>query len=1053
MVKISNKISLVILITGISILTILSLAVYTLNRTMVIKSDLKHSEIHAKELSDHINRFLFEKVKMVMMMATSRVIQNALEVSNLSYADLPLEKRNKLKKRLNAKWRSIKEPTDQFILEYTDNKISQLLKAKQTTIKGEFGEIFLTNKFGALVASTSKLSTFTHGHKYWWLGSYNNGNGAVFFDDRGYDDSVGGYVLGLVIPIKKDDQIIGILKCNLNIMHSVNELISNMNYDSHAEFKLVRSGGLIVFEEGAEPMIIRVHDTIFQKLKSRATKSFIINDSDRKYLIGLSEIELTKKGGEGYAFGGTFESIDHKKGNTGESWYVLHYSPMSSTLSPVVKSVKSIGFIGALLIFFLGLVSFWFSKKITRPIEALNLATKQIGIGNFEYQIPEQQNDEFGELALSFNIMSNHLKETTITINALKNEINHRERIEKELNDSERRYRQMFETNPAIKLIINPEDSSIVEANNAACQFYGYSKNEITALKITDINVLSPAKVVEEMNSAKSENKLFFNFLHQLASGELRDVEVYSGPIQYGQATFLHSIVHDITERRRAEKKMSLSNRRYENLFRYSPVPLWEEDFTELYQYFEELRGKNVQNFREYIDTNPSFLENCSQKIKILDVNQEALKLHGAKNKEELLGNLDKIFTKKSFDTFKEEIIVLSEGKLEFEAEGEVKSLSGEKKIIALKLTIDNEHHESYRALIATMNISEYKQMEEKFRQSPKMESIGTLAGGIAHDFNNILSSIIGFSELALSNIDKGTELEDDIQEVKMAGMRAKDLVKQILTFARQSEEEVKPIQVNIIVKEVLKFIKSSIPSTIQINDKVNSDSIIMGSQTQIHQVLMNLCTNAAQAMEDKGGILEVSVNDTTIDRTAMIPDLRPGEYIEIKVADTGMGIAPQHIHNIFEPYFTTKAVGEGTGMGLAVVHGIVENYGGQITVDSTIGKGTCFTIYLPITKKRKVHINAVKEDLPVGNENIMFVDDEASIAKMGSRALEQLGYAVTARTSSVEALELFKSKPQAFDLVVTDMTMPNMTGDQLAGELMKIRSDIPVVLCTGYSK
>ena len=348
--------------------------------------------------------------------------------------------------------------------------------------------------------------------------------------------------------------------------------------------------------------------------------------------------------------------------------------------------------------------------------------------------------------------------------------------------------------------------------------------------------------------------------------------------------------------------------------------------------------------------------------------------------------------------------------------------------------------------------VSEKEKAQSLLVQSQKMEAIGTLAGGIAHDFNNILSKIIGYTELALGGIEKGTELEDDLQEVYMAGLRAKDLVKQILTFAHKSDEEVKPIQVNIIVKEVLKFIKSSIPAIIQINDNLNSDSLIMGSPTQIHQVLMNLCTNAAHAMGKNGGILEVSLNDTTIYRMTM-SELKPGEYIEIKVSDTGMGISPENIHTIFDPYFTTKAVGEGTGLGLAVVHGIVKKYGGKITVNSTIGKGTCFTIYLPIAKKRKVHTHSEKEDVPLGNENVLFVDDEAPIAKIGSRVLEKLGYLVTTRTSSVEALELFRSKPQAFDLVVTDMTMPNMTGDKLAAELMKIRPDIPVVLCTGYNK
>ena len=380
--------------------------------------------------------------------------------------------------------------------------------------------------------------------------------------------------------------------------------------------------------------------------------------------------------------------------------------------------------------------------------------------------------------------------------------------------------------------------------------------------------------------------------------------------------------------------------------------------------------------------------------------------------------------------------------------------------ILAQASILQDESGQAIKMLGSHVDISERKkaeadklQLEKQLQQAQKMESIGTLAGGIAHDFNNILSAVIGYTELALGGIEKGTELDDDLQEVRKAGMRAKDLVKQILTFARQSNEAAMPIQINIIAKEVLKFIKSSIPSTIQINNKIYSDSLIMGSSTQIHQVLMNLCTNAAQSMEEKGGMLEVSVNDTTIDKMSMIPNLRPGEYIEIKVSDTGMGIAPQNLHTIFEPYFTTKPVGEGTGLGLAVVHGIVENYGGQITVDSTIGKGTCFTIYLPISKKRKVYTPSEREDLPLGNENILFVDDEAPIAKMGSKILEQLGYTVTKRTSSLEALELFRSKPQTFDLVISDMTMPNMTGDKLAIELMKVRSDIPVVLCTGYSK
>ncbi len=345
--------------------------------------------------------------------------------------------------------------------------------------------------------------------------------------------------------------------------------------------------------------------------------------------------------------------------------------------------------------------------------------------------------------------------------------------------------------------------------------------------------------------------------------------------------------------------------------------------------------------------------------------------------------------------------------------------------------------------------------LEEDLRQGQKMESIGTLAGGIAHDFNNILSSILGFTELSLDGATKGTSLENNLQEVYTAGMRARDLVKQILAFARQSDEERKPIQVDTIAKEVLKLIRSTIPTTIEIKENIEGHSVIMGNPSQVHQLFMNLCTNAAQAMEEDGGTLEVGLTDAEHNGQSPLPlsGFKSGNYMKVTVSDTGPGISADIIDSIFEPYFTTKGVGEGTGMGLALVHGIVESYGGKITVDSKLGHGTVFSIYLPIAKNSEDHRPYEKEKPPSGTESILFVDDELPIAKLGSQLLQRLGYRVTFRTSSVEALELFRSKPNDFDLVITDMTMPNMSGDKLTLELMEIRPDIPVILCTGYSK
>jgi PAS domain S-box-containing protein len=350
---------------------------------------------------------------------------------------------------------------------------------------------------------------------------------------------------------------------------------------------------------------------------------------------------------------------------------------------------------------------------------------------------------------------------------------------------------------------------------------------------------------------------------------------------------------------------------------------------------------------------------------------------------------------------------------------------------------------------------AEQKQLEKKLQQGQKMEAIGTLAGGIAHDFNNILTAILGYTELSLVTLEKDSIVQGYLNEVFSAGKRAKDLVNQILAVAREAKEEIRPIQVGSIVKEVLKLIRSSIPTTIDIRQNIDSDALIMGNATRVHQILMNLCTNAAQAMQDKGGILEVGLREVTIEKVspAWNFEMKTGDYIELTVSDTGIGIPPDILASVFEPYFTTKTAGEGTGLGLSVVHGIVESYGGRITADSESGKGSTFTIFLPITKKSAPYHFAEAEELPTGTERILLLDDEAVIARMGSQLLSTLGYVVTERTSSVEALELFRSRPHDFDLVITDMTMPNITGDRLAVELMKIRPDIPVILCTGYNK
>jgi PAS domain S-box-containing protein len=344
--------------------------------------------------------------------------------------------------------------------------------------------------------------------------------------------------------------------------------------------------------------------------------------------------------------------------------------------------------------------------------------------------------------------------------------------------------------------------------------------------------------------------------------------------------------------------------------------------------------------------------------------------------------------------------------------------------------------------------------LEKQLQQAQKMEAIGTLAGGIAHDFNNILTPILGYAQLVEHQLPPKSELSNYQREVIKAANRAKELVQQILTFSRSADQQLLPLQIQIIVKEALKLLRSTIPTTIEINQDINPDcGYVLASPSQVHQIVMNLCTNAYQAMREKGGILTLSLQPIEISNQ---PDdsMLGGEYVLLQVTDTGSGISRLIIDKIFDPYFTSRPKGEGTGMGLSVVHGIVVGHNGYLNVQSIEGEGTTFQIYLPkVPKSTPGGVAAPDKQVLRGTEHILLVDDDAIIVGLESEMLRSLGYKVTSFTFSPEALEAFTEQPEAFDLVFTDMTMPKMTGIDLMRKIHTLRPEMPVVLCTGYSE
>ena len=486
----------------------------------------------------------------------------------------------------------------------------------------------------------------------------------------------------------------------------------------------------------------------------------------------------------------------------------------------------------------------------------------------------------------------------------------------------------------------------------------------------------------------------------------------------------------------------------------------------ELYKMIREINEnlEKKENYRTLFEAAPDGVEVLDARGNVVDCNKTHQVLLGYSH-EDIVGNhTTAFFSDNNKASFEKRLPILKEAGL---AEGEIELVRSDGSIIPVwrkEKGIYNGNMEFVGSVVYNRDISNHKRAQEEkkklevqLQQAQKMQAIGTLAGGIAHDFNNILFPIIGYTEMAIDGVPEDGVTRSNLREVLKAANRAKGLVQQILTFSRQSEQERKPLKIQSIIKETLKLLRASLPSTIEITQNVDKECRpIMADPTQIHQVLMNLCTNAYHAMREKGGVLGVTLMEVDIDSGDLTSDLdpNPGPYLKLVVSDTGHGMERLVMERIFDPYFTTKGPAEGIGMGLAVVHGIVRNHGGYITVYSEPGKGTAFHVYLPRIESGAILSETVSTELaPKGKEHILIVDDEEQIVHMVRLLLESIGYHVTARTSSVEALEAFHTEPERFDLVITDQTMPNMTGTELAQKLMGIRSDIPIILFTGFSE
>jgi len=606
-------------------------------------------------------------------------------------------------------------------------------------------------------------------------------------------------------------------------------------------------------------------------------------------------------------------------------------------------------------------------------------------------------------------------------------DITERKQTESALRKSEEKIRALFNAS-SDAIIIADTNGLILETNKAAEEIFGYSNEGIVHSHLTD---LMPERYraahLHGLERATSIGKT--TYLNRVLEFHGINKDGVEFPLELNVATwfvdkeqYFSGIIRDISARKKAEADLRESEKKLNIIFN---------------------------------STNDGILVADAENRKFVTGNRAICKMLGY-SPEELIGLcVDDIHPVESL----QEVHSQYERQLrkEIDVYHNAPVMRKDKSVFFADISATPTEFGGKAWMIGLFrDVTERIRMEERVRQSQKMEAIGTLAGGIAHDFNNLLSPIIGYTELVMDSLPRGTEEASLLIEVKEASIRARELVQQILAFSRKGTEEKKPLKIQLIIKEALKLLRSSIPSSIEIREDIDDKcGPVMCDPTNIHQIMMNLCTNAYHAMMQDGGVLEVSLNSITVrqEDTQLVGELPVGTYIRLIVRDTGHGMDKSTVRRIFEPYFTTKEKGEGTGLGLPLVHTIVENHNGKIKVYSSPEEGATFTIYLPQIIFPQEDIEVQKEEtLPSGTEHILLVDDEKSIVAMFTRVLEALGYQVTGLTDSIEALECFREDAGQFDLVITDQTMPHLSGYELAKRMLEINPGIPIILCTGFS-
>jgi PAS domain S-box-containing protein len=530
--------------------------------------------------------------------------------------------------------------------------------------------------------------------------------------------------------------------------------------------------------------------------------------------------------------------------------------------------------------------------------------------------------------------------------------------------------------------------------------------------------------------------------------GRVKWVAASWGPIldDTGRQVGVQGHEREVTERHMAEENLRISAERYRSLFEDTPFPMWEEDFSGIKQFLDDLQARGVTDLRGHLMINRRDTEECVRRIRVLDVNRAALQFYGVQNKEELLGDLTRLFDDRAYENFCDELATLASQPI-YKAEFQTRTINGEERTVSMIVSLEAAPVDWSRVVVTFFDVTDRKRLEEQILQSQKLESLGRLAGGIAHDFNNLLMVISGYSDLLLASLAKPDTLERGLHEIRRAGERGAELTQQLLAFSRKQATQPRAMDLNALIRESQGMLQRVIGEDIELEIALDPVAwTVKVDRGQMHQVLMNLVVNGRQAMPD-GGVLCIDTANARLDDPH-------GEFLHLRIRDNGVGMDDATRQHVFEPFFTTKGVGKGTGLGLATVFGIVTQAGGHISVASEPGRGTAFNLYFPrILGPAAAEASAVERRHGAQDcGTVLVVEDQEEVRGLACSILRERGFEVLAAADGDEALAVARRFAGPIRLMLTDVIMPGMNGRDLALRMAPVRPDIRVIFMSGYT-